>query len=115
MGVLDIELDGNDDVPCIAVEDDGLIDDDDVGLFVEDGELVDDDDVVDVVVDGIEGAGIVELVSVLGIAGGSVLLQALNAAIVPTRTTHLIELRMIIPRFMDNTPRVLACLKAQRR
>ncbi len=81
-------------VPGIAVDDeeDGLIVDDEDGLMV-------DDDLVDVLSDVVgEGVGIVELESVFGIAGGSVLLQAPSTANVAARATHLIELRMFTPR-----------------
>ncbi len=121
-GVLDIvpldELDGIGDVLGIVLEDDddGLIDEDEDGL-VEDDELIGEEDFVDVlsVVVDADGAGTVELVSVLGIAGGSVLLQAPSAARVAARATHLIVPRMFTPRGQGQNPRVRARPSLQRR
>ena len=58
--------------------------------------------------DEVEGVDIVE-VSVVGGAGGSVLLQAPSAAKVAASATHLIELRMFTPRkTLDENVSVLA-------
>ena len=116
-GVLDIVP--LDDVSGIVLEDDedGLIDEDEDGLVEDDDELIGDEDFVDVlsVVVDVDGAGIDELVSVLGIAGGSVLLQAPRTARVAARATHLIVLRMFTPRGQGQNPRVRARPWLQRR
>ena len=98
------ELDGVDAIP---------------GVLPDDGEeepIVDEGD-VDAVPEPapplVAGAGVVvvdvvELVSVVGAAGGSDLLQAPSAAKVAARATHLIELRMFTPAIWGQYRRVRA-------
>ena len=114
------ELDGVYELSGMVHDDgeDGFIEDeDDEG---DDGLIVDGEVVVDVlsVVDGVAGpvvVDVVELVSVVGAAGGAVLLQAPSAATVAAIATHLIELRIFTPRVVDEIPRVRAGPSSQRR
>ncbi len=95
------------DVPTGAVlDDEGLIDEDDGEVLPE---------VVPLEVDGIVVLGVVELVSVVGVAGGSVLLQAPSAATVAAMATHLIELRIFTPTVWGQCRRVRARPVPQRR
>lgn len=113
-GVFAIELDPLDEpameLPGVAVEED------------EDGLAIDgeEDDGLIVDVEGLpevvgEGVGIVELESVFGIAGGSVLLHAPSTANVAARATHLIELRMFTSRVCEESRSVRASPRQQSR
>ena len=98
------ELDGVDD-------DDGLIVDDDDGVLDVLPELMPPDVDGDGEVDDVDGLGIV-VVSVVGVAGGSLFLQAPSAAKVAATATHVIgrriELRMFTPKGSVRNPRVRA-------
>lgn len=90
------ELDGvDDDEVGLVVEDDGALDVPPYGLLDVLPELMLPE--LDEGVAVVEGLGAIE-VSVVGVTGGSVLLQAPRTARVAASATHLIERRMFIPR-----------------
>lgn len=102
-----IVLDDDEDPVDEEPEDDGLIDDDDPDGDDDEGLVVDGDVVEELPEDdGIGGVVVVvvDVVSVVGVAGGSLLWQAPNAATVAARATHLIGLRMFTPRGHGTEP-----------